>query len=114
MDLSIAYLQYCIKYKLSILVEIAVFSDFWWFFANISRNTADREKLFIGIIIRTRKSILCLKMSKIGPVTEKMLMNNTIGNFDADNIVFETEVLAHHPEDLSLEIWEYTNFHQVP
>ena len=36
-------------------------------------------------------------------------------NFVADNIVFGMEVLAHHhhPEELSLEIWEFTNFHQV-
>ena len=40
-------------------------------------------------------------------------MNHIIGNFVADNIVFEMEVLAHHPEELSLEIWEFTDFHQV-
>src|ERR1700753_3183382 len=63
-------------------------------------------------------------MSKIGQVvpekisrnmtdTEKMIMTNIIENFVADNIVFGTEVLAHHPEELSLEIWEFTNFHQI-
>ena len=41
--------------------------------------------------------------------TEKMMM--TIGNFVADNIVFGAEVLAHHPEELPLEIWVFTNFH---
>ena len=45
--------------------------------------------------------------------TEKMLLTNIIGNFVADNIVFGMEVLAHHPQELSLEIWEFTNFHQV-
>ena len=39
--------------------------------------------------------------------TEKM-MTNIIGNFVADN-VFGMEVLAHHAEKLSLEIWEFTN-----
>ena len=39
-------------------------------------------------------------------------MINIIENFVADNIVFGTEVLAHHPEELSLEIWEFTNFHR--
>ena len=37
-----------------------------------------------------------------------MIMTNIIENFIADNIVFGTEVLAHHPEELSLEIWEFT------
>ena len=46
-------------------------------------------------------------------VTEKMIMTNIIGNFVADNIDFGMEVLPHHPEELSLEIWEFTNFHQV-
>ena len=32
-------------------------------------------------------------------VTEKMLMTNIIGNFVG------MEELAHHPEELSLEIW---------
>ena len=45
--------------------------------------------------------------------TEKMMMTNIIGNFIADIIVFGMEVLAHHLEELSLEIWEFTNFHQV-
>ena len=44
--------------------------------------------------------------------TEKM-MTNIIGNFVADNIVFGVEVLAHHSEELSLEIRKFTNFHQV-
>ena len=66
---------------------------------------------------------LSSKVSKIGPldpeiwakkffenisrnmiVTEKMIMSNIIGNFVADKIVFGVEVLAHHPEELSLEI----------
>ena len=38
-------------------------------------------------------------------VTEKIIKANIIGNFVADNIVFRMEVLAHHPEELSLEIW---------
>ena len=45
--------------------------------------------------------------------TEKMMMTNIIEHFVADNIVFGMEVLAHHPEELSLEIWELTNFLQV-
>ena len=46
-------------------------------------------------------------------VTEKMIMPNIIGNFVTDNIVFGVEVPAHHPEELSLEIWEFINFRQV-
>ena len=42
-----------------------------------------------------------------------MMMTNIIENFVDDNIVFEREVLVHHPEELSLEILEFTNFHQV-
>ena len=53
------------------------------------------------------------KISRNTTDTEKMLMTNIIGNFLADNIVFGTTVLAHHSEELSLEIWEFTNFHQV-
>lgn len=34
------------------------------FFANISSNMADREKLTMGIIIRTGKSMLCLKLNR--------------------------------------------------
>ena len=45
-------------------------------------------------------------------VTKKFMMTNIIGNFIADNIVFGMEVLAH-PEEQSLEIWEFTNFHRV-
>ena len=41
------------------------------------------------------------------------MMTNNKKNFVADNIVFVMEVLAHYPEELSLEIWEFTNFHQV-
>ena len=37
-------------------------------------------------------------------VTEKIIMTNNIGNFVADKIFFGVEVLAHHPEELSLEI----------
>ena len=44
------------------------------------------------------------KISKHKTDTEKIMMTNIIGNF-ADNIVFGMEVLAHHPEELSLEIW---------
>ena len=46
-------------------------------------------------------------------VTKKLMMTNIIENFVADNIVFGTEVLAHHPEELPLEIREFTNFHWV-
>ena len=46
-------------------------------------------------------------------VTEKIIMTNIIGNFVANNIVFEIEALAHHPKDLSLEICKFSNFHQV-
>src|ERR1700761_2288186 len=52
------------------------------------------------------------KISRNMTDTEKMKMTNIIGNF-ADNIVYEMKVLAHHPKALSLEIWEFTNFHQV-
>ena len=41
------------------------------------------------------------------------MMTNIIGNFIADNIVFGMEVLAYHPEEISLEICEFTNFHSV-
>ena len=53
------------------------------------------------------------KISRNIIVTEKMQMTNIIGNFVADNIVFGMEVSAHHPEQLSLEIWEFTNFHRI-
>ena len=53
------------------------------------------------------------KISRNMTDTEKMMMANTIENFVADNIVFGTEVLAHHPEELPLEIWEFTNFYWV-
>ena len=36
-----------------------------------------------------------------------------MGNFVVDKIVFGVEVLVYHPEKLSLETWEFTNFHQV-
>ena len=52
------------------------------------------------------------KVSRNMILTETMQMKNIIGNF-ADNIAFGRKVLAHHPEELSLEIWEFTNFHQV-
>ena len=45
--------------------------------------------------------------------TEKIMMTNIIGNFVADNIAFGKEVVAHHPEQLSLEIWRFTNFLRV-
>ena len=44
------------------------------------------------------------KISRNTTDTEKMQMTNIIGNFVADNIVFGTEMLAHHTEELSLEI----------
>ena len=50
------------------------------------------------------------KISRNMTDTVKMMMTNIIGNFV---FVFGMEVLAHHPEELSLEIWEFTNFHQV-
>src|ERR1700761_3962356 len=53
------------------------------------------------------------KISRNMTETEKMMMTNIIGNFVADNIVLRIEVLAHHPEELSVEIWEFTNFYQV-
>ena len=55
------------------------------------------------------------KLVKMGNIilTEKIQMTNIIKNFDADNIVFWKQVLAHHPEKLSLEIWEFTSFYQV-
>ena len=46
-------------------------------------------------------------------LTEKMQMAIIIGNFVAYNIAFGRKVLAHHPEELSLEIWKFTDFHQV-
>ena len=46
-------------------------------------------------------------------VTNKLMMTNIIENFVADNYVFGTEVLAHNPEELPLEIWEFTNFHNI-
>ena len=49
-------------------------------------------------------------MAKNMIVTKKLMMTNIIENFIADNIVFGMKVLAHHPEELSLEIWEFTNF----
>src|ERR1700743_2725416 len=52
------------------------------------------------------------KISRNIIVTKKLVMTNIIENFIADRIVFGMEVLAHHPEELSLEIWEFTNFHQ--
>ena len=45
--------------------------------------------------------------------TKKLMITTIIENFIADNIVVGMEVLAHHPEELSLEIWEFTDFHQV-
>ena len=45
--------------------------------------------------------------------TEKMMTTNIIRNFVADNIVFGMDVLAHHPEKTPLEMWEFTNVHQV-
>src|ERR1700761_8769629 len=42
-------------------------------------------------------------------VTEKIMTTNIIGNFVADKIVFGVEVLAHHPEELSLYMGNYGN-----
>ena len=53
----------------------------------------------IGVPVRFFK-----KISRNMTYIEKMTMNNIIGNFVAHNIVFRMEVLAHHPEELSLEI----------
>ena len=53
------------------------------------------------------------KISRNVTDTEKMIMSNIVGNCVADNSVFGMEVVAHHPEELSLEIWEFTNFHWV-
>src|ERR1700755_2750959 len=50
------------------------------------------------------------KISRNMIVTENMLITNIIGNFVADNIVFGVKVLAHHPEELSLEIWNLLTF----
>src|ERR1700744_6691777 len=58
-------------------------------------------------------SVFFEKISRNMTDTEKMMMTNIIKNFVADSIVFPTEVLAHHPEELPLEIWEFTNFHWV-
>ena len=44
------------------------------------------------------------KISRNMTYTEKIMMTNIIGNFVADNIVLGMKVLAHHPEELSLEI----------
>ena len=52
------------------------------------------------------------KISRDMTDTGKMMMTNITENFIADNIVFGMEVLAHYPEDLSLEVWEFTSFHQ--
>ena len=57
-------------------------------------------------------SLFFEKISRNITYTEKKMMTNIIGNFVADNIVFGMEVLAHHSEELSLEIWEFTNFHR--
>ena len=43
--------------------------------------------------------------------TAKMMMTNIIGNFLAVNIFFGKDLLAHHPEELSLETWKFNNFH---
>ena len=53
------------------------------------------------------------KISRNMRDTERMMITNIIGNFVADNIVFGMEVLAHHPEETSPKIWEFTNFNQV-
>ena len=46
-----------------------------------------------------------------GPVAKLGCLRVFLRNhFVADNIVFGMEVLAHHPKELSLEIWEFTNF----
>src|SRR6202012_4854221 len=53
------------------------------------------------------------KISRNMIVTKKLMMTSIVGNFIAGNIGFWMKVLAHHPEEISLEIWEFTNFHQV-
>ena len=53
------------------------------------------------------------KISRKMIVTKKLMMSNIIENFVADNYVFGTEVLAHNPEELPLEIWEFTNCQRV-
>ena len=42
------------------------------------------------------------KISRNMLVTKELIVTNIIENFVADNIVFEMEVLAHQPEELSL------------
>src|ERR1700761_3470311 len=42
------------------------------------------------------------KISRNMIVTKNLMMANIIGIFIADNIVFGNEVLAHHPDELSL------------
>ena len=63
--------------------------------------------------VLNEESLFFEKISRNMTDTEKMLMTNIIENFVADNIVFWKEVPAYHPEELSLEIWEFTNFHWV-
>ena len=53
------------------------------------------------------------KISRNMTDIKKMIMTNIIWNFVAGKIVFGVEVVAHHPEELSLEIWEFTNFRWV-
>ena len=48
------------------------------------------------------------KISRDMTDTGKMMMTNITENFIADNIVFGMEVLAHYPEEPSLEIREFT------
>ena len=50
-----------------------------------------------------------VKVSRNMILTEKMQMTNIIGNF----VAFGREVQVLHPEELSLEIWAFTDFHQV-
>src|SRR6201996_7942905 len=45
------------------------------------------------------------KISRNTTDTEKMMINNIIGNFVAENIVFGTQELAHHLEELYICIW---------
>ena len=53
------------------------------------------------------------KIARYMTDTEKMLMTNIIGNYVADNNVLGMKVLPHHPQELSLDIWGFSNFHQA-
>ena len=44
-------------------------------------------------------------------ILTQIFFRGCIGNFIADNIVLGREQLANHPEEPTLEIWEFINFH---